>query len=62
MGRGRYCTLADGAAAVVIRHLSVWDHDRHAPAFIRPIVEGFLRRLAATGRNNRPQPPRGGMD
>jgi hypothetical protein len=59
MGRGRYCTPADGAAAVVIRHLSVWDHDRHAPAFIRPIAEGFLRRLAATGKN-RPQPPHDG--
>lgn len=44
-------TAPASSAAVVIRHRSAWDQDRHAPAFLRPIVDGVLRRLASSAKN-----------
>jgi hypothetical protein len=51
MTSGRNNT-AEEKAAVVIRHRSAWDPGRHAPAFIRPLAEGVLRRLALADKRH----------
>lgn len=38
------------APRIAIRHSSPWHPDRHVPAFLRPIIDGIRRRLAANHR------------
>jgi hypothetical protein len=57
MARNPQDTPDDGKTAVItIRHLSAWDECRHGAAFLRPIVDGTRRRLAAAGGKQYQQP------
>jgi hypothetical protein len=51
-------TLSD---TVTIRHTGKWDESRHCLNFLRPLVEGVCRRLAAppAGKTSPPTADRG---
>jgi hypothetical protein len=47
MDRIRAANAGKRAAFVTIRHVDAWDEGRHTEAFLRPLVVGTRRRLAA---------------
>ncbi len=51
MDRIRVANAGRRTAFVTIRHIDAWDEGRHPEAFLRPLVAGARRRLAATARD-----------
>ncbi len=47
MVRANKAADTNKAITVIFRHTAGWDQNRHVPAFLRPLVEGEWRRMAA---------------